>query len=300
MFEDNISDGNGATIIISQSVFDKRALATTDLNSLAISLNNMQYLSSNFPVRFAILLQSNGCLELLIRKTKVLSTLSGSKAEISFSAALTCIASAAAAGNSTIRRRIIQAKLIPSLIPILHAACMVLDLVHKKPGAANHGKQVCLQDPQNCRMDTLESDPTADQALMNSSTFDSSSTLSFQDGSEFSFFDESFHDEELPEIRPVRVSDLTMITKIIAYVSKYEEIRAYLRQKYALFPLIENLTLPAVIPEIREWASSCMRNAVKTNDSCAEKKCGLVTCPETRRETEIVWCEHCKSVSYCR
>jgi hypothetical protein len=81
-----------------------------------------------------------------------------------------------------------------------------------------------------------------------------------------------------PRLDPSRVSDLTMITKIVAYVSKYEDTRAYLRQKYTLFSLIENLTLPAVIPEY--WAGSCMRNAVKNSDSCPEKRCGLVTCHE--------------------
>jgi hypothetical protein len=71
MFEDNISDyQTSATLIVTQTTFDKRALCTNDLSALAISLSNMHYLSVNFPVRLASLLTSNGCLELVIRKAR--------------------------------------------------------------------------------------------------------------------------------------------------------------------------------------------------------------------------------------
>ena len=124
MFEDNISDyQTSATLIVTQTTFDKRALCTNDLSALAISLSNMHYLSVNFPVRLASLLTSNGCLELVIRKARQgqktqptnprwLSTLSDEKAEISFSAALSCLASVAACGNSQLRCRIVQADLV--------------------------------------------------------------------------------------------------------------------------------------------------------------------------------------------
>ena len=123
MFEDNISDyATSANLIVTQTTFDKRALCTNDLCALANSLSNMHYLSIHFPVRLASLLASNGCLELVIRKARQvhlpltlsrwLSTLTEEKAEISFSAALSCLASAAACGNSQLRCRIVQANFV--------------------------------------------------------------------------------------------------------------------------------------------------------------------------------------------
>lgn len=290
MYQDNETNGLAANRTISQTVFDKRALATSDLSCLAISLSNMHYLSLQFPSRLADLLLSNGCLELLIRKTKMLATKSEPKAEIAFSSALATIASAAAAGTSKLRCRIVQAKLIPIFLPILQGACLVLDQVHRRTGKSKESIHLSDDDDNESELGlTCATQECLDPAVVQ--------IVHQRQSSSISCFDESF---EETEIRPVRVSDLIMITKLVAYVSKYESTRSYLREKYSLFFFIEHLTVTAVIPEIRHWASSCMKNATRTTDANKEKRCGLVTCKNLSSSETMICCDKCKITPYCR
>jgi hypothetical protein len=381
MFKDNQFDlfQESATIVITSSTFDKRALCTNDLTALSISLSNMHYLSTSYPARLTILLQENGCLELLIRKARYLSNCGPDpKAEIAFSSALACLASAAACGTAKLRYRIIQAKFVPIILPILSAASSILDSIHQRL----HDQQTCIFQNLNhvnesdtfgpeCFVlsptldDTTTARPsprrsssattftTTDSATATHSiiTTDSITTTSAvttttaaatttttnlsqieptisssssivstlhsltipnqqiqqqnhhyrQVSSDSSFYDDSLLDSEDFNFRNVKVHDLLMITKIVAYISKYEVTRTFLRQRYPLFYLIENLTVPTVVSEIRKWAGSCMRNAVRTSPSIVEKRCGLISCSNVfDSHAEMNSCGSCHAVFYCR
>ena len=141
------------------------------------------------------------------------------------------------------------------------------------------------------------------QGLSNTSTMQNNptpnSSIRSRQTSSTSLFDDSLFDED--PIRPVKVHDLLMITKLCAYISKYETTRCLMRQQYPLFFLMEHLTVPTVIPEIRKWAGSCMRNAVRTATEIPMKRCGLITCSNTVHVSKVSSsCDHCQIVLYCR
>lgn len=398
MFEDFISDfsGGSAALTITQTTFDKRALCTNDLTSLAISLSNVHYLSIHFPSKLTALLQSNGCLELMVRKIRYLSNVKNGpfsdhkqqKAEIAFSAAIASLACAAACGTAQMRFRIVQAKLIPIVLPILNAACLILDSVHQKQAqimsrlecesesisrnesgdtttaathdfcianvthqqeqsssSSNHQQQLPRNNQNESSSEPQSSNNQQQQLGLNgqnesNSILRNSDTSSLQANdislnsvaapttqlplappqyqpnlhqihqedqshvrqtSNESFYEDSFEEPDDVNVASVKVHDLLMVTKIVAYISKYEVTRTILRQNYPLFYMIENLTVPSVIPEIRKWAGTCLRNAVRiSNSTVMEKRCGLITCPNIVHVEGTYSCNHCRTIAYCR
>lgn len=110
MYQDNESDGVTANMFASQHEVQKKALASSDIEVLAASLSKLYYLSIQYPERLTDLLMTNGFLELLIAKTKMLSTKANSnmKAEMAYSFALSIISIAVMVGSSKLRCRVVQ------------------------------------------------------------------------------------------------------------------------------------------------------------------------------------------------
>ncbi|KAL2916086.1 hypothetical protein HK105_204510 [Polyrhizophydium stewartii] len=101
-----------------------------------------------------------------------------------------------------------------------------------------------------------------------------------------------------------RTEDLLLATQLIAYVSKYYEIRQLLHSAYDanVYALVERLTSAHVSPELRKWAVVCMRSCFKRNgDSKSLRRCSNLRCARVESHPhDFSKCSRCRRVAYCR
>lgn len=142
-----------------------------------------------------------------------------------------------------------------------------------------------------------------------------------------------------PPLHPQRalynLDDILLSTKLIAYLSKYPEIRQKLHEQ-SIFISLEHLTDPTLlhillpyttanpdvendmdyflndggpirpvsspqtIQEIRKWSLICLRNAFKKEQEDSLRRCGNLGCKlYERKHREFSKCSRCRRVSYC-
>ncbi|KAH6561526.1 hypothetical protein BASA83_003149 [Batrachochytrium salamandrivorans] len=116
------------TIVISATIYDKRALTTTDPLALANSLLNLSYMTSVSASRTAAMLEELGSLELLVRVLSRLSVKHDRLSQLAFSAALSCLSNIAVRGTQGLRLRLVSAGIIPAMLPLLLMAATSLSL----------------------------------------------------------------------------------------------------------------------------------------------------------------------------
>ncbi|KAH6562268.1 hypothetical protein BASA60_011181 [Batrachochytrium salamandrivorans] len=86
---------------------------------------------------------------------------------------------------------------------------------------------------------------------------------------------------DLPISTDLRSDDLLLATKLIAYVSKYFDVRQTLHSAYQIniYAVIEGLTSTNIQPDLRKWAIICMRSCFKRNgDSGSLRRCSNLKC----------------------
>ena len=112
-----------AGLVITPTFYDKRGLTTTDPLLLLNSLVNLSYISSISTSRVGQLLSSDG-LELLVRiLNRLANATDNDRTRLSFSAALSCLSNLAVRGSIQFRFWIVEAGIIPALLPLLiHSA----------------------------------------------------------------------------------------------------------------------------------------------------------------------------------
>jgi hypothetical protein len=285
MRQNNFSENGRASVVITPTVYDKRGLTTTDPTSLAISLGNLNHLSSWYPNRISALLEQNGGIELLISRLMDLYKMKDKRSQLGFSCGLSCLSNLASSCGPRIRFRLVQAKIIPLLMPILEKACRLLNT-----GILAKEEKVSIFVNQNQGPMIME--PLLEH-VPNSNLMDHSHTSI----GPYQYQSPRYQFEE----EKVKVQDLLMVITIIAYVSKYEATRNILHQHYPLYVLMELLTFPNIIPELRKWAITCMRNAVRNSNGIKRKRCGFIKCIMIKRSFEDKYvCNRCLVVSYCR
>jgi hypothetical protein len=102
-----------------------------------------------------------------------------------------------------------------------------------------------------------------------------------------------------------KIQDITLALKMIAYLSKYPELRSIMHSHPVsnVFHVVEAFTCSNdVFPEIRKWAITCMRNAFKRdpNDKRGIRRCGFLNCPKVESNYhEFSKCSRCRRVVYC-
>jgi hypothetical protein len=284
MRQNNLQDGTQAAIIITPQVFDKRALYTTDLVPLSISMSNLNHLSLCYPARLACLLQQNGTMELLIKRLRQIALNNEFRSQLTFSNGLACLCNLACTGGARIRFRLVQANVIPLLLVPLQKACTILNSISD----TWETKKYFLRKPrQQSHLQTIDQmeDRSVHVRPMTSAMETETSFLCLQTHSEH------------PK---VTVHDLLMVCTLIAYISKYEPTRAVLHDHHPLFQYVEQLTTPTIIPDVRKWATTCMRNAVRSSDSSLFKRCGNMSCQVKKVCNPTITCSRCSAVYYCR
>ncbi|KAI8904445.1 hypothetical protein EDD86DRAFT_213491, partial [Gorgonomyces haynaldii] len=110
------------------------------------------------------------------------------------------------------------------------------------------------------------------------------------------------HSEERNlDIDDPKMEDLTMALKLIAYVSKYPDIRRSLHNSYRsnIYDLVERFTSSHLPQDLRKWAIICMRNAFK-RDGLPLRMCASLVCKRTESHAhEFSKCSRCRRVTYC-
>jgi predicted double-glycine peptidase len=287
MRQTNFSDPieNRACITISHTVYDKRALTTTDPVSLSVSLGNLNHLSTWYPNRISVLLEKNGGIELLVSRLKELYRTENIRSHLGFSCGLSCLSNLASSCGPRIRFRLVQAKVIPLILPVLDRACRNLKLSKNSTLCTNYTTQFDSDLPTTEHIGLIESDSTIFLPTRTNQGFSYAHPIQ----------------QYTPSDEKVKVHDLLMCVTIIAYVSKYEATRNILHQHVPLYTLVEQLTSPSIVPELRKWAITCMRNSVRNSVNIKSKRCGFINCDLGRDHFEDdLMCQRCMVVSYCR
>ncbi|KAJ1343858.1 hypothetical protein BSLG_001590 [Batrachochytrium salamandrivorans] len=108
---------------------------------------------------------------------------------------------------------------------------------------------------------------------------------------------------DLPISTDLRSDDLLLATKLIAYVSKYFDVRQTLHSAYQIniYAVIEGLTSTNIQPDLRKWAIICMRSCFKRNgDSGSLRRCSNLKCSNVESFLhEFSKCSRCRRVTYC-
>ncbi|KAJ1554454.1 hypothetical protein HK096_003499, partial [Nowakowskiella sp. JEL0078] len=130
--QDNFSFplANQAAVTISQSQYDKRALACNDSLALASSLANLCYMTTFSPVKIAFILENDGGLELLVSIIRKYHFATDYLSRFCFSAALTCVSNIAVRGNMRLRLRLMDADIVPEVILLLQRVVKMLEIIN--------------------------------------------------------------------------------------------------------------------------------------------------------------------------
>jgi hypothetical protein len=289
--QDNQSGANSACIIVTEYKFDKRALTVTDLFPLSITMRNLNRLSVNDPAYLGTLITEYGGLELMISRLKELQEHSDLRSRSAFSNGLTCLGNLASSGGPSFRVRLIQAGLVPLLIPILRCACTILR-------DATARRRSNSEQTQKVSTDSLEEQNQLRR--------------SFQADNDHFIIERTRHyfvqnrgslgrTEPNQPCQDIVIYDLLVAITIVAYVSKYEGTRRILHEYAPFYTYIQQLTLPTVIPQLRKRAITCMRNAVYNSARNQELRCGSLACArKTFKYNTKYYCSKCNVVKYCR
>ncbi|KAI8804990.1 hypothetical protein BJ742DRAFT_681543 [Cladochytrium replicatum] len=270
-----------AAIIITPNQYDKRALTCADPLALTNSLVNLSYMTSISTLRIAYVLATDGGLELIVRILRRLRVApDDSLSRFAYSAALTCLSNVAVRGNQRLRKRLVEAGVIPVIIDLLLK--VVTTQVPLAPPAieleTSHNRSVHL--PVNTSDEVARWLRSSRESLMSS-------------------------DHLLTDILH-RVDDMLLAIKLVAYLSKYPAIRAELHSGHShnVFELVEVFTATSNLVEVRRWAIICMRNAFKrdsaSNSGTSLRRCGNLKCGKWEEvPRQYSKCSRCRRVTYC-
>ncbi|KAI9003721.1 hypothetical protein BC832DRAFT_89050 [Gaertneriomyces semiglobifer] len=118
-----------AAVTITPTHYDKRALTCTDPRSLFHTLTNLSYVTAVANPTFAQVITSDGGLECIMRVLKRARARRGEKLSRNiFSAGLTCLSHIIIRGNSTVRLRAKEAKVLELLLVMFTEVALSMDL----------------------------------------------------------------------------------------------------------------------------------------------------------------------------
>ncbi|TPX70180.1 hypothetical protein SpCBS45565_g01984 [Spizellomyces sp. 'palustris'] len=327
-------------IALTPTHYDKRALTCTDPLALSHSLLNLTYLTCTH-ARIAQVLAVDGGLECLVRivlkGVQKVCVAKGARAQqwgVCIVAGVCCLSNVAVRGNQRLRRRLVEAKVIPVLIVVLSgafaagsgkgpalkttadgqdvlsplaAAAMAVESQDGSPNINTTYPQSLQPELSATTADSLPPD-TTNGTLLGLPSPNLSSTTDIETTTTTTTTTSSITTPLIPaSTHPTLLPAL----KLTAYLSKYASLRAHLHGSTPnIFALTEHFTGPQYNPEIRRWAIICMRNAFKRADGCQPfRRCGNFG-PEKRFEDacgrvekierEFLKCSRCRRVVYCR
>ncbi|CAO3573584.1 unnamed protein product [Mortierella alpina] len=132
MREPNFSfpNQNRAAICITSSIYDRRALDCTDYIPIINTLTNLAYLTGSTPTIREFVTRDGGLERLvtILKNTKVNDRKNGLKWTLAFQ----CVVNIGVRGTEHIRKRVVQAGMVPVIVNVLESFFAVLKSVSEE------------------------------------------------------------------------------------------------------------------------------------------------------------------------
>ncbi|ORZ28726.1 hypothetical protein BCR41DRAFT_294801, partial [Lobosporangium transversale] len=269
---------NRAAICISSSMYDRRALDCTDYIPLINTLTNLAYLTGSTPTIREFITRDGGLERLvtILKHTKVHDKKNGLKWTLAFQ----CVVNIGIRGTEHIRKRVVQAGMVPVIVNVLESFFTVLKTV----------------SDENERRRMLR---RAEAVQQNSQPIITNGELSTDQDPQLSTAPLS----QLPQFF-YREDDILHSLQLLAYLSKYPSLRSAFHTDTGsnVFAIVEKFTNKAMYPvEIQYWAGVIMRNACRKDDSRKGiRQCAYIGCGKWETQPrEFAKCRRCRKAKYC-
>ncbi|KAI8334532.1 hypothetical protein EDC96DRAFT_469878 [Choanephora cucurbitarum] len=309
---------NRAAVVITSTLYDRRALDCTATLPLVNSLTHLAYMTSTSP-RIREILAADGGLERLV---KILATCQHTDKHSlwKWSLAFQCVVNVGVRGTEAIRSRVVEAGAVHVVLAILENFMCALekariekDQERKQPSA--------LSSLSTSSSSLLDSEKQILKSMSKTSTTTPTSQLNmlFTIPKRRTFMTRS----EKPKTKPYTASlssipllnnlstdatlhreeDILLSLQLLAYLSKYPSIRQAFHSNHRsnVFSVVEKFTHRLHPAAIVYWAGVIMRNACRKDEArggvrqCANMHCGKWE----RFPREFAKCRRCRKAKYC-
>ncbi|KAI7863640.1 hypothetical protein BDF14DRAFT_1841781 [Spinellus fusiger] len=308
-----------AAVVISSTLYDRRALDCTATLPLVNSLTHLAYMTSTSP-RIREILATDGGLERLV---KILATCQHTdrRSLWKWSLAFQCVVNVGVRGTETIRTRVVNAGTIHVVLAILENFMEALEKAkvekdqhhqHHQPADQPIATALTLSSmplhPSQSRStpiphaQTLLTTPTDTVPFTTSRrTFLTRTVNSKPKPPTVSFIPLLTH--LTPDAVLHREEDVLLSLQLLAYLSKYPQLRQALHTNHHcnVFSVVEKFTHRLHSAAIIYWAGVIMRNACRKDESRGGlRQCAHMQCSKWERyPREFAKCRRCRKAKYC-
>ncbi|KAI9313896.1 hypothetical protein BX666DRAFT_1836451, partial [Dichotomocladium elegans] len=264
---------NRATVVISSTLYDRRALDCTATLPLVNSLTHLAYMTSTSS-RIREILAADGGLERLV---KILATCQRTDKHTlwKWSLAFQCVVNIGVRGTEAIRSRVVETGTVHVVLSILENFLKALD--QARTDNEQDQRQLELQPPAPAKPKSKPVDSSLSSIPM-------LNNLSVED---------VLHREE----------DILFSLQLLAYLSKYPHIRESFHKNYShnVFSVVEKFTHRLHPSTVIYWAGVIMRNACRKDEARGGiRQCAYMHCGKWERfPREFAKCRRCRKAKYC-
>ncbi|KAI7899303.1 uncharacterized protein BX663DRAFT_441607 [Cokeromyces recurvatus] len=314
---------NKAAVVVTSTLYDRRALDCTATLPLVNSLTHLAYMTSTSP-RIREILAADGGLERLI---KILATCQHTDKHSlwKWSLAFQCVVNIGVRGTEAIRSRVVEAGAVHVILAILENFINALD-------------QTKIEKDQERKQHLYSHTPTTALSLPTMPSENKQSLNTFNSLSQHHPQPQVNHHNMLfvipkrrtflkrirkPKPKPYTASlstipllnnlsndailhreeDILLSLQLLAYLSKYPSIRQafHNNHRHNVFSVVEKFTHRLHPAAIIYWAGVIMRNACRKDEArggvrqCANMQCGKWE----RFPREFAKCRRCRKAKYC-
>ncbi|KAI8384353.1 uncharacterized protein BYT42DRAFT_544265 [Radiomyces spectabilis] len=324
-----------AAVVITSSMYDRRALDCTATLPLVNSLTHLAYMTSTSP-RIREILSSDGGMERLI---KILATCQHTDKHSlwKWSLAFQCVVNVGVRGTEAIRTRVVDAGAVHIVLVILENFLKALERA-KMDKEQEHKQIQNLREATALTLPTMPLQPPQTRSTpitpsrrffgqfpspVNTTTISSSSPETnvslFTTPKRYTFLTRTlktkpkhhpsplltvpFFDELSTEAILHREEDVLLSLQLLAYLSKYAHIRHTFHHNYHrnVFSVVERFTHRLHPAAIVYWAGVIMRNACRKDETRGGiRQCANMLCGKWERfPREFAKCRRCRKAKYC-
>ncbi|KAG2206977.1 uncharacterized protein EV154DRAFT_503360 [Mucor mucedo] len=325
---------NRAAVVITSTLYDRRALDCTATLPLVNSLTHLAYMTSTSP-RIREILAADGGLERLV---KILATCQHTDKHSlwKWSLAFQCVVNVGVRGTENIRSRVVEAGAVHVVLAILENFMNALDKakIEKDQERKNtttaaaaaatltNTTALTLPTTMPTTADYLQSAKETQQQQQQQQPMDmnnSFSSMMFVIPKRRTFIKRTIKHKErqytaslstIPLLNNLstdailhREEDILLSLQLLAYLSKYPQIRQafHSNHRHNVFSVVEKFTHRLHPAAIIYWAGVIMRNACRKDEGrggvrqCANMQCGKWE----RFPREFAKCRRCRKAKYC-
>ncbi|KAI9279596.1 hypothetical protein BY458DRAFT_431657 [Sporodiniella umbellata] len=314
---------NRAAVVVSSTLYDRRALDCTATLPLVNSLTHLAYMTSTSP-RIREILATDGGLERLVN---VLATCryTDKHSLWKWSLAFQCVVNVGVRGTEATRTRVVEAGAVHIVLAILENFIQAID--QAKLDKDQEKKQQRADDLVALTSAGIESSRSTPTFLEKVETLDPTELETDHSLYHPTFVIPKRHTflqrTAKPKTKPYTASlssipflnnlstdvilnreeDILLSLQLLAYLSKYPQIRQafHCHHRHNVFSVVEKFTHRIHPAAIIYWAGVIMRNACRKDEAnggirqCANMHCGKWE----RVPREFAKCRRCRKAKYC-